>query len=225
MSLLLALQGGGGGTTHNASIALNGVGSLTVAAVKESRASVSFDGVGAAVFSAVNENLATVAFAGSGNLSAAAIVAGTQLAAVALDGSGDLSVSAEVVAAAPAADALPTQVPAGIVRDVRRRRYIMPDGRVFIATTEEVVALLQLYAVPKEALAQLTAPPSAARAPVEDLQKRDIRFVPAEDTLPGTFKAVLSERFSYRAPEEAYRQAEIIANRIRADEEALLLLI
>jgi len=49
--------------------------------------------------------------------------------------------------------------------------------------------------------------------------------VPAQDALPGTYKAVISERFVYRAPEEAYRQAEIIANRIRDDEEAIIALL
>jgi hypothetical protein len=118
-------------------------------------------------------------------------------------------------------------VPAGKpARDVRRRYYIMPDGRMFEATTDEVLALLQLYAVPKEAIEQLSEAPKAQpviRAPQITLRKRDVRFVPADQ--PNTYKAVISERFVYRAPPEAYGQAEILANRIRADEEAILALL
>lgn len=108
-----------------------------------------------------------------------------------------------------------SQTPAGTLSSTaaRRRRYIMPDGRVFLATTQEVVSLLRTYAVP------------ASSAPAESLQKRDIRLVPAEDTLPGTYKAVLPERFTYRAPPEVYGHAETIANRMRADDEAILALI
>lgn len=120
------------------------------------------------------------------------------------------------------------QTPAGKpARDVRRRYYIMPDGRTFFATTDEVIGLLQLYAVPKEAIAQLTAPPQAQpviRAPQITLQKRDVRFVPTEE--PNTYTAVISERFVYRAPADAYGQAQMALNRMRADdEEALLLLL
>jgi len=109
------------------------------------------------------------------------------------------------------------QVPAGIpVRDPERRRYIMPDGRVFIATTQEVLALLQMYASPKEVA-------RSSSAPQPTLQKRDVKFVPAKKQ--GAYKVVISKKFTYRAPPEAYRQAEIDANRIRDDEEAILALL
>jgi hypothetical protein len=111
-------------------------------------------------------------------------------------------------------------------RDVHRRLYIMPDGRMFKATTDEVLALLQLYAVPKETIEQLTAPLQAQpviRAPQITLQKRDVRFVPAEH--PNTYKAVISERFVYRAPPDATGHAQMALNRIRADEEAILALL
>lgn len=128
---------------------------------------------------------------------------------------------------------LPIVLPAGPIpagapvgAPARRRYYVMPDGRTFFATTEEVVGLLQLYAVPKESIAQLAEAPKAQptiRAPQITLQKRDVRFVPAE--LPNTYKAVISERFTYNPPPESARQAEIFANRMRADEEAILALL
>lgn len=112
----------------------------------------------------------------------------------------------------------------------RRRYYIMPDGRIFEATTEEVIALLQLYARPKDS--DVAPSPLRKQAkqvniklPQITLTKRDIRFIPAQDTAPDTWKVVIAERFIYAPPAEATRQAEIIANRMRADEEIIITLL
>lgn len=94
MSLLFFWQVAAGGTTHEASVALNGAGSLTLAAVNETRASVAFGGAGNLATAAVNENRASVAFGGAGDLTASATVAGTQLGVVAFDVAGVLSTSA-----------------------------------------------------------------------------------------------------------------------------------
>lgn len=120
----------------------------------------------------------------------------------------------------PSVSAGPT--PAGIVR---RRRYIMPDGQVLMATTQEAVSFLQLYARPKYEAVPYGKQAASIRAPQIVLEKRDIRFLPAEDAALGTWKALISERFFYRAPPEAYRQAEILANRMRADDEAIVALL
>jgi hypothetical protein len=89
MSILLALQGGG--TTHNAQVAFDGVGALALAATNENRAAVSLDAAGSLTLMAVNESRGAVAFDGTGDLTAAAQVAETQLGAVSLDGMGDLT--------------------------------------------------------------------------------------------------------------------------------------
>jgi hypothetical protein len=125
----------------------------------------------------------------------------------------------------------PVQVQGGIPsRGVARRRYIMPDGRMFLASTDEALQLLRMYSVPKEVAEEPKSQRQAKgqpviRAPQITLEKRDVRFVPETDAAEGTYKALISERFVYRAPEEAYRQAEIMLNRMRDDEEALLLLL
>jgi hypothetical protein len=98
----------------------------------------------------------------------------------------------------------------------RRRRYIMPDGTMVYATTDEAFAMLRDFSAP------ISTP--QPQVPVT-LQKREVRFLPAEDAMPDTWKAVIPERFAYEPPPETRRQAEIIANRMRADEEAILALI
>lgn len=130
-------------------------------------------------------------------------------------------------APAPFVDVTPAAVPAG---RIYRRRYIMPDGRMFEATTDEVVALLQLYAKPKLEDKPQPEPRKAKGAisiptPPVTLAKRDIIFLPAQDTEPDTWKVVIAERFVYAPPEEATRQAQIIANRMRADEDAIIALL
>jgi hypothetical protein len=49
-------------------------------------------------------------------------------------------------------------------------------------------------------------------------------FHPATDSLPDTYQAVISERFAFK-PDATYLQAQNLLNRMRADEEALLLLM
>lgn len=114
---------------------------------------------------------------------------------------------------------------AGRASNRRRRRYIMPDGTMLEATTDEAFEWLRLYSTPKPV--PTAAPPRAAaiRMPPIVLEKRDVRFIPATDSAPDTWQAVISERFSFRVPPEIHRQAEIRANRIRADEEALMALL
>lgn len=129
--------------------------------------------------------------------------------------------SSQPVAAAAAA--VGGGVPA---RHARRRRYIMPDGTMLEATTDEAIEWLRLYSRPKPG--PTAAPPRAAaaiRMPPIVLEKRDVRFIPATDSAPDTWQAVISERFSFQVPPEIHRQAEIRANRIRADEEALTALL
>lgn len=106
----------------------------------------------------------------------------------------------------------------------RRRRYIMPDGTMLEATTEEAFDWLQRYSAPKP---EPKSTPRAAsiRMPTIVLEKRDVRFIPATDSAPDTWQAVISERFAFRAPPEIHRQAEIRANRMRADDEALTALL
>lgn len=101
----------------------------------------------------------------------------------------------------------------------------MPDGTMLEATSEEAFEWLRLYSRPKPD--PKAAPPRAAaiRMPAIVLEKRDVRFIPATDSAPDTWQAVISERFSFRAPPEIHRQAEIRANRIRADDEALVALL
>lgn len=122
-----------------------------------------------------------------------------------------------------AAVVVSTASPAG---RARRRRYLMPDGTRLDATTEEAFEWLRLYSKPKPEVA-IQAPPRSAsiRMPAIVLEKRDVRFIPATDSLPDTWRAVISERFSYQPPPEVTRQAEIIANRMRANEEAIALLM
>jgi hypothetical protein len=119
--------------------------------------------------------------------------------------------------------------PAGAVaKRVQRRRYIMPDGTLLIATTQEAFEWLRMYtqAAPEPAKAVTGSPREPAiRAPVVELAKRDVRFVPATDSIPDTWKAVVSERFTYRPPPEVTRQAQERLNRMRADDEAILALM
>lgn len=137
-----------------------------------------------------------------------------------------LGISAGVAVEPPAVQ--PTApTPAGApVRN--RRRYIMPDGTLLIATTEEAYEWLRRYSRAVE------EPQPAAKAreqkqrivmPRIELEKRDVRFVPATDSIPGTYKAVISERFVYQPPEEATRHAQDRLNRMRADDEAILILL
>lgn len=107
----------------------------------------------------------------------------------------------------------------------RRRRYIMPDGSMLEATTEEAFEWLQLYATPRPETKSAPRAAATIRMPAIVLEKRDVRFIPATDSAPDTWQAVISERFTYQPPPEVTRQAEIRANRMRADEEALVTLL
>ena len=104
----------------------------------------------------------------------------------------------------------------------------MPDGTVLYATTQEAYEWLRLYSAPVDVPKPDTKPREGKQRivlPRIELERRDVRFVPATDSIPGTYKAVVSERFSYRPPPEATRQAQERINRMRADEEAILLLM
>lgn len=223
MSLLLALQGGGGPATITANLAATEA--PDVAAFSAVRLSVgalaATEGQDVASFSATLAHTSALAVVEAQDIAAFSGVLVHVANLAAIEEQDVASFDATLVAPAAVETA-----PAGKVRDIPRRRYIMPDGHVFIASTQEALALLQLYSVPKESIAQLTAPPQAQpviRAPQITLEKRDVRFVPADE--PNTYKALISERFVYRAPADAYGQAEAAANRIRADEEAILALM
>lgn len=136
-----------------------------------------------------------------------------------------LGISAGVAVEPPAVQpSAPT--PAGApVRN--RRRYIMPDGTTLYATTQEAFEWLRQYT---QAVDEPDAPrPQEKRQrivmPRIELEKRDVRFVPATDSLPGTYKAVISERFTYKPPPESARHAQERLNRMRADDEAILILM
>lgn len=107
----------------------------------------------------------------------------------------------------------------------RRHRYIMPDGRAIMATTAEAFDLLERYTVIKEAPRPAAKKTVSIKTPAIVLQKSDVRFVPAADASPDTYKAVISERFDFKPPADAYRQAEILANRLRDDDEAVIALL
>lgn len=119
----------------------------------------------------------------------------------------------------------PTTTPAGApVRN--RRRYIMPDGTILYATTQEAYEWLRQYtrAVDEPAPAKPSERKQRIVMPRIELERRDVRFVPATDSIAGTYKAVISERFVYRPPDEATRHAQERINRMRADDEAILVL-
>lgn len=137
-----------------------------------------------------------------------------------------LGISAGVAVEPPAVQ--PTApTPAGApVRN--RRRYIMPDGTILYATTQEAFEWLRQYtSAVDEPAPQPKRGTERQRIvmPRIELEKRDVRFVPATDSLPGTYKAVISERFTYKPPPEATRHAQERLNRMRADEEAIMVLL
>lgn len=102
----------------------------------------------------------------------------------------------------------------------------MPDGSVYYATTQEAYEILRRYAVPAVPEPE---PKGEKRQrivmPRIELERRDVRFMPATDAAPDTWKAVISERFVYQPPAEAALQAQNTLNRMRADEEAILVLM
>lgn len=100
----------------------------------------------------------------------------------------------------------------------------MPDGKVFSATTEEAYTLLRLYSVRKEEPTP-SAKQIVIRTPQITLERKDVRFIPATDAALDTWKVVINDLFIYRAPDEVYRQAEMLANRISDDEEIVALLM
>lgn len=101
----------------------------------------------------------------------------------------------------------------------------MPDGTALYATTDEAFEWLRLYSKPVEMAPQPKAERQKIVMPAIELAKRDVRFVPATDSIPGTYKAVISARFNYQPPPEATRQAQDRFNRMRADDEAIWLLM
>jgi hypothetical protein len=137
-----------------------------------------------------------------------------------------ISGSADTSAVSADLPVTPAGAPVRDTRHQRRRRYIMPDGSVYYATTQEAYEILRRYAVPAE-------PEPAAKGdkrqrivmPRIELEKRDVRFMPAADSLQGTYKAVINERFVYQPPPEAALQAQNVLNRMRSEEEALIVLL
>lgn len=111
----------------------------------------------------------------------------------------------------------------GIAR--KRRRYIMPDGTMLEATTQEAYEWLRLYARPAKVPAPTAkaSPQRTVLTPQVVLEKRDVRFIPATDSAPDTWKAIISERFTFQAPPDVTRQAQERLNRIRAANNAALI--
>lgn len=143
---------------------------------------------------------------------------------IGLTGYGAFQPKGEAVVVPPVADAV--AVPAGAPGRHRRRRYIMPDGTMLEATTQEAYEWLRRYSRPIEQPRQAkSAQPSSIRMPAIKLEKRDVRFIPAQDATADTWKAVISERFAFTGPPEATRQAQERLNRMRADEEAITVLL
>lgn len=129
---------------------------------------------------------------------------------------------------APTPPVVIAEVPTPAGRPSRRRHYIMPDGTRLEATTQEAFEWLRQYSTPVQP--EPSGPPhsTAERSipmPQIVLTKRDVKFIPAEDAAPDTWKAVINERFIYAPPPEVTRQAQEIANRMRANEDAIIALL
>lgn len=112
----------------------------------------------------------------------------------------------------------------GIVRG-RRRRYIMPDGTMIEATTQEAFDWLRAYSVPAPVPVVSKEAPRRAfsiRAPAVVLEKSDVRFIPATDSAPDTWKAVLDNQFTFKAPDDM--TARVRAARMRQEEDEMIAL-
>lgn len=107
----------------------------------------------------------------------------------------------------------------------KRRRYIMPDGELVQASTEEAYAMLERYTSPAEQKPQRKTGESRIVMPRIEFGKRDVRFIPATDSQPDTWKVVLSDRFIYRPDPVANLLAVEKLNRIKDDEEAIMVLL
>lgn len=102
----------------------------------------------------------------------------------------------------------------------------MPDGTMLEATTQEAYEWLRLYSRPASVeTAPKRSVQGAVRTPQIVLEKSDVRFIPATDAAADTWKAVISERFTFKAPAQAAGLAQERLNRIRADNEALIALL
>lgn len=105
----------------------------------------------------------------------------------------------------------------------RRRRYLLPNDELVLATQEEIVELLQQFVVVETPKPQNRK--QKRKAKHEPFIPVEIHFEPLPDFQVRTFKAVLPQRAIWKPDLKAMAEKAAQLRRRIDDEEAILLLL
>lgn len=121
------------------------------------------------------------------------------------------------------------QTPAGSSakrRDQRRRRIMLPDGTLIWATFDEAYDILAASTKQVEAKVSQTVRAKVSReALTKPIERREVKWVPVQDTMAETYKVVLPQRLEFMPSGESYQIAMATLKRRMDDEEAAMLLL